>query len=169
VWTILPTPFNVPGLPTDPRQRTDLICQGMRRLAPFKPAAFIIGPGVSGDANRPLPASRELADGLAQVADVGAELGVPVAFELLAVRRGSPLGTLPEIARFIDEVGKPNVGILFDIWHSWPEEDLDARIQRYGDRISACTSTTRRSTSAAISTAPIPVTGGARRRPSSPR
>jgi sugar phosphate isomerase/epimerase len=135
VWTILPTPFNVPGIPSDPRQRTDLICEGMRRLAPFQPAAFIVGPGVSGDANRPLAASRELADGLAQVADVGAELGVPVAFELLAVRRGSPLGTLPEIVRFIDEVGKPNVGILFDVWHSWPEEDLHARILQYGDRI----------------------------------
>jgi sugar phosphate isomerase/epimerase len=135
VWTILPTPFNVPGLPSDPRQRADLICEGMRRLAPFKPAAFIIGPGVSGDANRPLEPSTGLADGLAQVADLGAELGVPVAFELLAARRGPPLRTLPEIVRFIDEVGKPNVGILFDIWHSWPEEDLHARILRYGDRI----------------------------------
>ena len=95
VWTILPTPFNVPGIPSDPRQRTELICEGMRRLTPFKPAAFIIGPGVSGDANRPLQASSELADGLAQVADLGAELGIPVAFELLAVRRGRPWARCP--------------------------------------------------------------------------
>ena len=135
VWTIYPTPFNVPGIPSDPQQRADLACEGMARLAPFRPAAFIIGPGVSGDADRPLEASRELADGLAQIADVGAELGIPVAFELLAARRGSPLSTLPEIVRFIDEVGRPNVGVLFDIWHSWPEEDLHEHILRHGDRI----------------------------------
>jgi sugar phosphate isomerase/epimerase len=107
----------------------------MEQLAPFKPMAFIVGPGVSGDAARPLKASKALADGLAQVADVGASLGVPVAFELLAARRGSPLPWLPDIVRFIDDVGKPNVGVLFDMWHSWPEQDLHAHIQQYADRI----------------------------------
>ncbi len=135
VWTILPTPFNVPGIPSDPQQRTDLICEGMERLAPFQPAAFIVGPGVSGDAEHPLEASRGLAAGLAQVADVAAGLGIPVAFELLAARRGSPLPWLPDIVRFIDDVGKPNVGVLFDIWHSWPEADLHEHIQQYGNRI----------------------------------
>jgi sugar phosphate isomerase/epimerase len=135
VWTILPTPFNVPGIPSDPQARTDLICQGMEQLAPFKPMAFIVGPGVSGDATQPLEVSKALADGLAQVADVAAGLGVPVAFELLAARRGSPLPWLPDIVRFIDDVGKPNVGVLFDMWHSWPEQDLHAHIQQYADRI----------------------------------
>jgi sugar phosphate isomerase/epimerase len=135
VWTILPTPFNVPGIPSDPRQRTDLICEGMQQLAPFKPAAFIIGPGVSGSAERPLEPSKELADCLAQVADVASGLGIRVAFELLAARRGSPLPWLPDIVRFIDEVGKPNVSVMFDFWHSWPEENLHAHILQYADRI----------------------------------
>jgi sugar phosphate isomerase/epimerase len=135
VWTILPTPFNVPGIPSDPFQRTDMICEGMRQLAPFKPMAFIIGPGVSGSAQHPLEPSKELADCLVQIADEASALDVPVAFELLAARRGSPLPWLPEIVRFIDDVGKPNVGVLFDFWHSWPEEDLEAHILQYADRI----------------------------------
>jgi sugar phosphate isomerase/epimerase len=135
VWTILPTPFNVPGVPSDPRQRTELICEGIVRLAPFKPAAIIVGPGVSGDPDRPFEQSPQLAEGLARVADVAAGFGLPVAYELLAARRGAPHPTLPEIVRFIDAVGKPNVGVMFDIWHSWPEPDLHEHIQQYGHRI----------------------------------
>jgi sugar phosphate isomerase/epimerase len=135
VWTILPTPFNVPGIPSDPHQRTDLICEGMRQLAPFKPTAFIIGPGVSGSAERPVEPSKALADCLGQIADEASALDVPVAFELLAARRGSPLPWLPDVVRFIDATGKPNVGVLFDFWHSWPEEDLEAHILQYADRI----------------------------------
>jgi sugar phosphate isomerase/epimerase len=165
VWTILPTPFNVPGIPSDPRQRTDLICAGMQQLAPFEPTAFIIGPGVSGSAEQPLEASPELAACLAQVADVASDLGIPVAFELLAARRGSPLPWLPDIVRFIDEVGKPNVGVMFDFGTAGPRRICTSTSSSTRTAFLECTSTTSGSPSAAISTERIRATSAVWHRP----
>jgi sugar phosphate isomerase/epimerase len=136
VWTILPVPFNKPGLETDPKWRTEQICLSIPRLAKLEPAAIIVGPGVSGDPARPAGPIEAVAEGLAQVADVAAEYDVPISFELLAHRRGSPLGWLPDIVAFLDEVGKDNVGVFFDVFHSWSEEHLHDHIREYGHRIN---------------------------------
>jgi sugar phosphate isomerase/epimerase len=37
----------------------------------------------------------------------------------------------------LDEVWRPNVGIMADVFHSWCEPDLHARLRRYGDRINS--------------------------------
>jgi sugar phosphate isomerase/epimerase len=135
VHTVLPVPFNLPGVPADPVARTKLICESVKRLAAFRPVAVVIGPGTSGDPDHPVGPVDAVEEGLAAIADVAHAEDVPVAFELLAKRRGSPLHELPDIVEFIDRVGRPNVGIIFDVFHSWCEPDLHDRLRRFASRV----------------------------------
>jgi sugar phosphate isomerase/epimerase len=135
VHTVLPVPFNTPGVPSDPIARTKLICESVKRLAAFEPVAIVVGPGTSGDAANPVGPVEAVEEGLAVIADVAGAQGVPVAFELLARRRGSPLYSLPDIVRFVDRVGRENVGIMFDVFHSWCEPDLHAHLREHGSRV----------------------------------
>jgi sugar phosphate isomerase/epimerase len=118
-----------------PAERVSLICQALPRLAEFDPVGVVIAPGNSGDPDIPAGPLDIVADGLATIADAAAAAGVRVAFELLGQRRGSPLYTLPDIVRFIDAVGRDNVDVLFDVFHSWPEPDLHEHLVEYVDRI----------------------------------
>ena len=136
-WTILPVPFNTPVTERDPRTRTELICESIPRLATFGPEVIVVGPGVSGDPAEPAGPVEAVADGLARIADVAAEHDLKIGFELLAERRGSPLHNLPDIVMFIDDVGRDNVGVMFDIWHSWCEPDLHDRLREYTPRINS--------------------------------
>jgi sugar phosphate isomerase/epimerase len=136
-WTILPVPFNAPGMERDPAARTQLICASVRRLAAFDPEVIVVGPGVSGDPSHPAGPIDAVHDGLGRVADVAAEQGQRIGFELLAERRGSPLHNLPDIVAFIDDVGRENVGVMFDVYHSWCEPNLHERLRQYTPRINS--------------------------------
>ena len=136
LWTILPVPFNTPESERDPRDRIRVICDSIPRLAELEPAAIIVGPGVSGDPRHPAGPVEVVAEGLAEAADVAAAHGLEITFELLAERRGSPIHTLPDIVEFIDRVGRDNVGVMFDVFHSWCEPDLYAHIREFGHRIN---------------------------------
>src|SRR4029077_16673080 len=48
VHSILGIPFDRPGTPSDPRERTELICASVHRLGPFAPALIAVAPGTSG-------------------------------------------------------------------------------------------------------------------------
>ena len=41
------------------------------------------------------------------------------------------------MVEMIDSVGRGNVGIMFDVFHSWCEPDLHDRIRHYGHRINS--------------------------------
>jgi sugar phosphate isomerase/epimerase len=135
LWTFLAGPVGGSTVERDPKARLEMICESIPRLATFSPLAIVVGPGTSGDASVPAGPLEAVAEGLATVADLAREHGVRVAFELLTARRGSPLPWLPEIVEFIDEVGRDNVGVLFDVWHSWIEPDLHEHLRTYADRI----------------------------------
>ena len=137
VHSILGIPFDRPGTPSDPRERTELICASVHRLAPFAPAVIAVAPGTSGDPDRPAGPIEAVAEHLPAIADAAAEHGLAIGLELLAQRRGSPLHTIPAMVEMIDSVGRENVGIMFDVFHSWCEPDLHDRIRRYGGRINS--------------------------------
>jgi sugar phosphate isomerase/epimerase len=137
VHTILPVPFNLPGVPSDPAARVDAICESIPRLAAFDPLAIVIGPGTSGDPDHPVGPVEAIAEWLPRIADVAAAHGQTLTFELLAERRGSPLFSLPMIAEFLDQVRRPDIGIMFDIYHSWCEPDLLEHIREHGPRINS--------------------------------
>jgi sugar phosphate isomerase/epimerase len=136
-WTILPTPLDPGGMTYDWRSKSEAICRSIRRLARFKPIGIMVGPGVSGDPAKRLGPVADVAEGLKMIADVAGELGQRIAFEPLALRRGAAVATLPETIDLLDKVGRDNVYILPDLWHSWPEDDFHAHLRANVDRFIA--------------------------------
>lgn len=135
--SVLGIPFDLPDTPTDPGERTDLICRSIERLAKFSPSAIAVAPGTSGDADHPAGPYEALVPNLRTIAEVAEANDMLIGFELLAARRGCPVNTLPDMAAMIDEVGSSHIGIMFDIFHSWPEPDLIDRIATYGEYINS--------------------------------
>nr|WP_271209109.1 sugar phosphate isomerase/epimerase family protein [Rhodococcus wratislaviensis]GLK33562.1 hypothetical protein GCM10017611_04040 [Rhodococcus wratislaviensis] len=135
--SVLGIPFDLPGTPKDPAERTDLICRSVERLAKFKPAVIAVAPGTSGDPANLAGPIEALVPNLKTIAQVAEANDVLIGFELLAERRGCPVHELPTMAAMIDEIGSPNVGIMFDVFHSWPERDLLERIAKYGNYINS--------------------------------
>lgn len=134
LWTILPGPVDGPA-ERDPAERTRRIRDSIARLAAFDPVAIVVGPGTSGDAAHPAGPIEVVASSLRQIADTAAEYGQRVAFELLATRRGCPIRSVREMVQFLDGVGRDNVGISFDVWHSWADPGLHSDLEQYAGRI----------------------------------
>ncbi|MFI5613392.1 sugar phosphate isomerase/epimerase family protein [Amycolatopsis sp. NPDC051903] len=135
--SILSIPFERPGLPTDVSRRADLICASVERLAPFRPQVIAVAPGTSGKADEPIGPVEDIVRMLPRIADAAAAHGLQIGLELLAKRRGSALADLPQAVAVVDEVNRPNVGILLDVFHSWCEPDLQNRLRKYGSRINS--------------------------------
>lgn len=135
VPSILPLPL-FPG-PEDPDDRVAALRASVRRLAPFEPSAFVCltGPaGALGDEE----ARRTVVSGLAAVAEEAAAAGIPVGVEPMSARfrdDWTTITTLGEAAELCDEVGSPNVGILFDTWHLWDVPDVLEEIGQHGHLI----------------------------------
>jgi sugar phosphate isomerase/epimerase len=137
LWTILPTPaaFGKSSWEKDPRVRTQQICDELERVAAFDPVAVIIGSGTSGDPDKPAGPLSAVAEGLAQIADRADELGLRISFELFGRRRGTPITSLDQLIAFIDDVGRRNVGVAFDIFQSWDDEGVHDAVRRHAKRI----------------------------------
>jgi sugar phosphate isomerase/epimerase len=135
VWPILPGPLDDASAPSDVQARVDAICASIERFAAFRPIGVIVGGGRSGDPERPAGPVEPIEGALAQIADVAAKFEMRVGFELLGKRRGAPLHRFEDVVDLIDAVGRANVGILFDVIHSWCEPDLHRDLRRYVDRI----------------------------------
>jgi sugar phosphate isomerase/epimerase len=128
VPSILPLPL-MEG-PPDPAARIEAIRAGIRRLAPFEPPAvlFLTGPGDDRDA---------VVEGIRAIAEAGADAGVKVVLEPVQ-REYADLWTIPssldEAAELLDEAGRPDVGLQYDVWHLW-NQPLE-QIERHRDRIA---------------------------------
>ena len=132
-WTILPTPLD-PQWTGDWKAKTDAICASIERLAKFRPAGIMVGPGVSGDPAKRLGPVEHVVEGLKLAAKTAAECGTRIAFEPLSLRRGAAVATIPETIAVMDAVGRDNVGILMDVWHNWDQDDLLAHMRRHVHR-----------------------------------
>jgi sugar phosphate isomerase/epimerase len=128
VPSILPLPL-MEG-PEEPAERVEALCASIRRLAPFEPSCmlFLTGPGDRDQA----------VEGIRTVADEGERAGVRVALEPIQREFGEHwtiASSLAEAAALLDEAGRPDVGLLYDVWHLW-NQPLE-EIERYRDRIAA--------------------------------
>jgi sugar phosphate isomerase/epimerase len=135
LWTILPS--RLAPEPTDPGQRLERICSSIRRLARFRPVAYLVTAGAIGD-RAPVAALEVLASHLAVIADTAAEAGGRVGLEPIrvgAASAGPLINTLAEGAQLIAAAGRPNLGLIFDVWHLWDEPERDRLIGRYADRL----------------------------------
>lgn len=134
VVSIWPIPF--PG-PADPRERVDALCEAVRRLASFEPEVVLCVTGRPPDTD-PSEARRVVVDGLREVAKVAGDYGITIGLEPLhrnLYRDWTIVGTIPETVELIEEIGEPNVGVVFDVYHLWDTDNLLADVVAYGDRI----------------------------------
>jgi sugar phosphate isomerase/epimerase len=129
VPSILPLPL-MEG-PDDPEERVEAVRAGIRRLAPFGPSCvlFLTGPGDDRET---------VIAGIRAIADEGARAGVRIALEPIQ-REFAHFWTIPtsldEAAQLLEEAGRPDVGLVYDVWHLW-NQPLD-QIARHRDRIAA--------------------------------
>jgi sugar phosphate isomerase/epimerase len=136
VPSLLPLP-KLPG-PESLQERVESICTGIRRLAPFEPAAVVCLTGPAGDLDED-EARQLVVQGLRAVAEEAARHGIPVALEPMSASFRDDwtlITTLQEAADLADEAGVANVGLVFDTWHLWDTPDLFAELERHADRIA---------------------------------
>jgi len=121
------------GEPAEPAARVVAMKGALRRFAPFKPAAVLV---VTGD-----PTGRDVAEmrrvtveGLREVADEAAELGLTLGLEAYRVTSGSLVSTIPGMIDLADEVGRDNLRIVVDTWHVWDDTGVLDDLKRYADR-----------------------------------
>jgi sugar phosphate isomerase/epimerase len=128
----------LPG-PGSPDERVDAILAGMRRLAPFEPAAFVCLTGAAGHLSD-LEARAVVIEGLRTVAAEGRRLGVPVGLEAMSphYQDGWTIPTtLGEAAALVEEAEADGLGLIFDTWQLWDSPRLFEEIELYAARIVA--------------------------------
>jgi sugar phosphate isomerase/epimerase len=129
VPSILPLPL-MEG-PENPQERVEAIRSGIRRLAPFGPTCvlFLTGPGDD---------RATVVEGIRAIADEASAAGVRVALEPIQ-REYAHFWSIPtsldEAAELLDEAGRPEVCLVYDVWHLW-NQPLE-QIERHRDRIAA--------------------------------
>jgi sugar phosphate isomerase/epimerase len=133
--SVLPVPM--PG-PEDPEERTEALCAAIRRFAPFEPAAILVLTGHPGERD-PGEARSFVVEGLRRAARVAAEHGLVLALEPLHRRvyaAWTTIGTIPEAVGLLEEIGEPNVQLLFDVYNLWDTERLLDDIREHASRLA---------------------------------
>ena len=72
---------------------------------------------------------------LSLVADIASEYGIKVALEPLNTNETNLINTLADAARICEEVNKPNLGFLADLFHMYRNGEEVSEVVKYGDRI----------------------------------
>lgn len=133
--SIWPVPF--PG-PTDPAERTEELCAAIRRFAPFQPEVVLVLTGHPGEGVDAGEARRVAAEGLRRAAKEAAEHGLTLGLEPLhrkVYATWSLVSDIPGAIDLIDEIGEPNVTLLYDLYHLWDTDDALELTVRHGSRI----------------------------------
>jgi sugar phosphate isomerase/epimerase len=141
ILSIFPVPF--PG-PTDPEERTEGLCAAIRRLAAFEPEVILCLTGHPGEGD-PREAHRILVEGLRRAARVAADEGAALGLEPLhrnLYGHWSTVATIPETIELLDEVGEPNLKLLYDVYHLWDTDDVlehtRARVASFASGVHIC-------------------------------
>jgi sugar phosphate isomerase/epimerase len=137
VPSILPLPL-MEG-PGDPEERIEFLCRSLHRLAPFRPDSVVCLTGPAGDLG-PERARATVVEGLRTLAAEARATGLRIGLEPYSRHGGEDwtiVNTLPDAVDLIDEAGVDDaVGILFDVWHLWDEQGLEAHLAEHIDRVA---------------------------------
>jgi sugar phosphate isomerase/epimerase len=134
--SIHPVPF--PG-PDDPAERTEELCATIRRFAPFEPEVVLVLPGAPAAGSDPDEARRVTVEGFRKAAKVAAEYGLTLGMEPLhreIYGTWTTVYTIPQTIDLIDEIGEPNVQVLYDVYHLHDTDNVLEDTVKYGSRIS---------------------------------
>jgi sugar phosphate isomerase/epimerase len=138
-WPEIPSILPIPGFsgPEDPSERTGRMVDFIRSAAVLSPSLIGCVTGPAGVLGRERAYS-VVRKGLRRVAQEAASLGLEVVVEPIHPNNAemfSIVSSLSEVVELIDDVGEPNMGIVFDMWHCCWEPDLLSEIQRHRDKI----------------------------------
>lgn len=130
------TPCVVPDAyfrePRDPVARRKALCSSIRRFAAFNPVGVMVLSGAPGD--DPAQTRRVVVEGLKAAADTAGEVGVTLGFEAIRKSAGSLISTVPETLDLLEDVGAPNIKIIFDTWHFWDLPDILDGLRKLANR-----------------------------------
>lgn len=121
---------------TDPDVRLEEMLGSIRRIAMYQPDCILAVTGSSSGYD--LRDARKIAvEALREAATLAASLGTRIALE---TNRNlgldySFLRSLPETIDFLDEVGEPAIGFLYDFYHLWDQDNIIADTERFAKRI----------------------------------
>ncbi len=118
--------------PREPVERRKALCASVRRFAAFNPVGVMVVPGPPGD--DPAQTRRMVVEGVKAAADVAGELGVTIGFEQIRKDAGSLIWTLPQTLDILEDIGAPNIKIIFDTWHFWDLPGVVDDLRKYADR-----------------------------------
>ncbi len=125
------------GGPEDTEERIELMCNSIRRLAPFRPDCIVVGTG--SEVGYSADEARSIAiDGLRRAAAVAADCGTRLALEPCRRELGFDanfLDGLQSTVDLIDEIGAQNVGVCYDVYHHWDEDDILTVTQAHAQRV----------------------------------
>jgi len=133
--SIWPVPF--PG-PQDPDVRTQGLCDAIGRFAPFEPDVVLCLTGPPPAGVEPAEGRRVVVEGLRRAAKVAGEHGLILGLEPLHRKvygHWSLLGDIPGTIEMMDEIGEPNVKLMYDLYHLWDTDDVIEQTVRLGDRM----------------------------------
>ncbi len=77
---------------------------------------------------------RMVIEGVKAAADVAGELGVTIGFEQIRKDAGSLIWTLPQTLDILEDIGAPNIKIIFDTWHFWDLPGVVDDLRKYAHR-----------------------------------
>lgn len=133
-------PLRIPGMegPSEPAERLDALCRSVRRLAGYSPESIVCLSGPAGDRSES-EARTLLDDGLRRLAEVAAEVDVPLAFE--PVHRSqrdvvSFVTSIEDALSTLHAAGLDGVGLLLDLYHVWDDPAVWDTIGRATYRIA---------------------------------
>jgi sugar phosphate isomerase/epimerase len=114
----------LPG-PTDVGERVALMCEGVKRLSELQPSSILCLTGPRGEMPQ-AEARARAAEALNTLAATADEVGVPLSFE--SFRHVEPQNLslvfgLEDAVAFLDEAGRPDVPLCYDVWHLWGSSD----------------------------------------------
>src|SRR4051812_8668303 len=136
--SVFPVPF--PG-PDDPAERVDALCAAIEMFAPFEPEVILCLTGNRGKrGEQPSPEDRRtIVEGLRRAADVAGEHGIALGIEPLhreIYGSWSILTSIPQAVDLMDEIDRPNVRLLYDVYHLWDTPDVLEHTRAEASRVA---------------------------------
>ena len=120
----------------EPRDPMDAPQGALRRRSVGSRRSSLVGvmvlAGAPGD--DPVQDRRTIVDGLKAAADTAGEVGVELGFEAIRKDAGSLIWTLPETLGLLEDIGAPNLRVIFDAWHFWDLPGIVDDLRKYADR-----------------------------------
>jgi sugar phosphate isomerase/epimerase len=119
IWSFYPNAFAME--PASPDARVELIVASIERLAGFAPACVVVTPGTAPPGVGEDESMEVVRRGMSRVLEAATASGAPVALEPIRKSSGGVVHSFSQSLEIRAELGAPELGVVFDVWHLWDE------------------------------------------------